>query len=208
MDLILKLWRDFWRDPWQPRFVIPLVFINLLGSLYGYYWYHGQLSTIPYYLWIFVSDSPLSTTLFALALLMRGNGLLRRLFQVVAFTATIKYGIWAVVIITHYWALYGNLEYTEIMLWLTHLGMAVEGIIFLKTLQFERVIGYISGMWMLLNDIMDYYAGLHPYLFAEGQELAALVTALVLTVFITSGLLLFQRLTLLRQVKKQGAGLL
>lgn len=200
MGLILKLWRDFWRDPWQPRYVIPLVFINLLGSLYGYYWYHEQLSTIPFYLWIFVSDSPLSTTLFALALLVRGNGLLRRLFQVVAFTATIKYGIWAVVIITHYWALYGNLEFTEIMLWVTHLGMAAEGIIFLKTLPVERVIGYISGMWMLLNDTMDYYAGLHPYLFAEGQELAALVTALALTVFITSGLLLSQRQTLLRQI--------
>ncbi|MFX4262575.1 DUF1405 domain-containing protein [Pelotomaculum propionicicum] len=202
MSLILKLWRDFWRDPWQPRFTIPLMVINVLGSLYGYYWYHEQLASIPFHLWLFVSDSPLSSTLFALALLMRGNGQLGRLFQVVAFTAVIKYGIWAMVIITHFCALYGNLGYTEIMLWVSHLGMAAEGIIFLKALQFERAIVYISGMWMLLNDIMDYYAGLHPYLFADGQELAALVTAFALTFLITAGLVLLQRVMPLRQVIK------
>jgi uncharacterized membrane protein YpjA len=202
LGLIYKLWRDFWRDPWQPRFTIPLVLINALGSVYGYYWYHEQLAATPYHLWLFVSDSPLSSTLFTLALLIRGNGPLRRLFQVVAFTAAIKYGLWAIVIITDYWVLYKNVEYTEIMLWVSHLGLAAEGIIFLKTMQFERVISYIAGIWMLLNDIMDYYTGLHPYLFASGQELLAMITALILTVFITGSLLMFQRLMAVRQVLK------
>lgn len=202
MSLIFKLWREFWQDPWQARFTIPLVLINVLGSVYGYYWYHEQLAATPVHLWLFVSDSPLSSTLYALALLLRGKSPLRRLFQVVAFTAAIKYGIWAIVIITHYGVLYGNIGYTEIMLWVSHLGLAAEGFIFLKTLQFERVIGYVTGLWMLLNDLMDYYDGLHPYLFAPGQELAALITALILTVFITAGLIMLQRLIPVRQVLK------
>lgn len=200
--MILQLWRDFRKDPWQQRFTIPLVIINVLGSLYGYYWYHEQLAGTSFHLWLFVSDSPLSSTLFALALLIRGNSPLRRLFQVIAFTAAIKYGIWAIVIITHYWALHGNIEFTEIMLWASHLGLAAEGFIFLKTLRVERIIGYITGMWMLLNDILDYLYGLHPYLFAPGQEPAALTTALILTVFITGGLVMFRRLMLVRQILK------
>ncbi len=190
MSVIIELWRDFWRDPWQPRFAIPLVVINLLGAGYGYYWYHEQLAATPVLFWLFVSDSPLSATLFALALLLRGNSPLKLLFQVIAFTAVIKYGLWAIAIITHYWALYGNVGYIEIMLWVSHLGMAAEGIIFLKTLRFERVIGYIAGLWMLINDIMDYAARLHPYLFAAGQERVALLTALLLTVGITCGLVM------------------
>lgn len=202
LSVIIKLWRDFWRDPWQPRFTITLVYINVLGSVYGYYWYHEQLAATSFHLWLFVSDSPLSSTLFVLALLIRGNSPLRRLFQLVAFTAAIKYGIWAIVIITHYWAVYGNAGYTEVMLWVSHLGLAAEGIIFLKTLQFERVIGYITGAWMILNDIMDYYAGLHPYLFASGQELTALITALSLTVFITAGLTSSKRFVPVRRAPK------
>lgn len=202
MGWILKQWRDFWRDPRQPRFIIPLVIINLLGSIYGYYWYHEQLAAAPFHLWLFISDSPLSSTLFALALLVRGSSPLKRLFQVVAFTAVIKYGLWAIVIITHYWALYGSVGYTEIMLWVSHLGMAAEGFIFLKTMQFERVTGYITGMWMLINDIIDYSAGLHPYLFAPGQEPAAMMTALALTVCITFGMAALRRLTPVRQVLK------
>lgn len=200
MGLILKLWRDFWREPWQPRFAIPLVFINLLGAGYGYYWYHEQLAATSFSLWLFVSDSPLSSTLFALALLLRGNSPLRQLFQLIAFTSVIKYGLWAIAIITHYWALYGNVGYIEIMLWVSHLGMAAEGIIFLKTLQFERVIVYITGIWMLVNDIMDYYAGLHPYLFAAGQERAALLTALLLTVGITCSLVMRRQRQPVRRV--------
>lgn len=202
LGLINKLWREFWRDPWQLRFTLPLVFINALGSVYGYYWYHEQLAATPFHLWVFVSDSPLSSTLFTLALVIRGSGPLRRLFQVIAFTAAIKYGLWAIVIITHYWILSGNVEFTEIMLWVSHLGLAAEGIIFLKTMQLERVISYITGIWMLLNDMMDYYTGLHPYLFASGQELLAMITALILTISITGSLLMLQRLMAVRQVLK------
>jgi len=196
LGLAVKLWKDFWRDPWQRRFTLPLVIINALGSAYGFYWYHEQLAVTPFYLWPFVADSPMASTLFTLALLVRGAGALKRFFQVVAFTAAIKYGIWAIVVITQYWVNYGLFEPTEVMLWFSHLGMAVEGVVFLKTLHFGRVAAGATLLWMLLNDMLDYCAGLHPYLFASGQEPLALATALVLTVLIAGGLVLLQRFKL------------
>lgn len=193
MGLVLDLWKDFWRDPWQWRFTLPLVIINALGSAYGFYWYHEQLAATPVYLWLFVADSPMASTLFTLALLIRGSGALRRLFQVIAFTAAIKYGLWAIVIITQFWINYGTVGPIEVMLWASHLGMAVEGVIFLKTMQFGQVAAGVTLLWMLLNDLLDYCAGLHPYLFAPEQESLALAAALVLTALITAGLILLQR---------------
>jgi uncharacterized membrane protein YpjA len=194
VGLVLDLWKDFWREPWQLRFTVPLVIINALGSAYGFYWYHEQLAVTPFYLWPFVADSPLASTLFTVALLLRGSGAWSRLFQVISFTAAIKYGLWAIVVITQFWVKYGQVGPTEVMLWASHLGMAVEGAIFLKTLQIERAAAGVTLLWMLLNDMLDYSAGLHPYLFATDQEPLALATALVLTVLITGGLALLQRL--------------
>jgi uncharacterized membrane protein YpjA len=193
LGLVIDLWKDFWRNPWQWRFTLPLVIINAMGSAYGFYWYHEQLAVTPPCLWLFVADSPMASTLFTLALLIRGSGALRRLFQVIAFTAAIKYGLWAIVIITQFWINYGSVGSTEIMLWASHLGMAVEGVIFLKTVQIERVTVIVTLFWMLPNDLLDYCAGFHPYLFAPEQESLAQAAALVLTALITAGLLLLQR---------------
>lgn len=193
MNPLIKPCLDFWRDPWQARFTTPLMIINVLGSVYGYYWYREQLAVTPFYFWPFVPDSPLSTTLFALALAIRLAGTGSILFQTVAFTASIKYGIWAAVVISRYWSGGGPVEFTETMLWLSHLGMAAEGAIYLKTLRFGHAVILLAGTWMLLNDLMDYGGGLHPYLFAAGQETLALATALGLTVLLTTGLGLHKR---------------
>lgn len=193
MNLLIKLWRDFRRDPWQGRFTLPLVIINILGAAYGYYWYREQLAATPFYFWPFVPDSPLATTLFSLALIVRGNTGVALLFRTVAFTASIKYGIWAVVIISQYWSGGGPVELTEMMLWLSHLGMAAQGAIFLITISPRRPMITLTAVWMLLNDFMDYGLGLHPYLFAAGQERIAMEAALGLTVLVTTGLVLRER---------------
>ncbi|MDD4238624.1 MAG: DUF1405 domain-containing protein [Desulfotomaculaceae bacterium] len=185
---MFSLWRDFWKDPRQSRFTVPLLVINVLGSVYGYFWYREQLAETPFYLWPFVPDSPLSSTLFAAALLLHLSGATRTLFQVLACTVSIKYGIWAVIMITNYWFSGGPVAPTETMLWLSHLGMAAEGAIFLKTYRFGIQVVMITGAWMLVNDLMDYGAGLHPYLFMAGQDILAMVAALALTALLTAGL--------------------
>jgi len=190
LDLLIRIWRDFWRDPWQLRFTLPLIVVNGLGSLYGYYWYHEQLAASPVYLWTFVADSPFATTLLTLALLLRGGGVWVLLFQTVAFTAAVKYGIWAIVIITQYWFGGGPVEIMVAALWLSHLGMAVEGAIFLKNLRPGLAIAAFTGLWMLLNDLMDYSIGIHPYLYTAGQKFLAASAALALTIIIAGSLCL------------------
>jgi uncharacterized membrane protein YpjA len=190
---MLSLWRDFWKNPRQPRFLVPLLVINVLGSIYGYFWYRQQLSETPFYLWPFVPDSPLSSTLFAAALLFHLTGATKPLFQVLACTVSIKYGIWAVILITHYWLSGGPVTPTETMLWISHLGMAAEGAIFLRTYKFGITAIIISGAWMLVNDLMDYGAGLHPYLFMAGQDTLAMVAAFTLTVLLAAGLIQLRR---------------
>ena len=188
MEQVTRLWRDFWHDPWQARFTIPLIVINAVGSAYGYYWYREQLAGTPLYYWPFVPDSPLSATLFAVALLLSLAGSGSILYRAVALTASIKYGIWAMVMISHYWLNSGPLELTEAMLWLSHFGMALQGLIYLKTLRLDRRVILLTAFWMVLNDLMDYGMGLHPYLFTEGQAQLALVSAVGLTLSVTAGL--------------------
>ncbi|OAT80250.1 hypothetical protein A6M21_01060 [Desulfotomaculum copahuensis] len=175
------LWREFWRDPWQARFVRPLLIINLLGSVYGFYWYHEQLAATPFYAWLFVPDSPLATTLFALALAGSLAGFKSTLLRAVACTASIKYGLWAVVVISQFWWLGGQPAPTESMLWFSHLGMAAQGFVYLRRVRWGAPVALFTGGWMFLNDALDYGAGLHPYLFAAGQETAAAITAAVLS---------------------------
>jgi uncharacterized membrane protein YpjA len=62
--------QEIWRFLWDKRFLSVLLLINILGSFYGYYWYRGQLAATNVLLWPFVPDSPLSTTLFSLVLVL------------------------------------------------------------------------------------------------------------------------------------------
>jgi uncharacterized membrane protein YpjA len=166
-----------WEAPYQNWFLITLAVVNLLGSIYGYYWYREQLASTPLIWWPFTPDSPLATTLFGLALLLalyrRESGLLR----VVAAAAVIKYGLWAVVIISDYWLSGAPVTLVEAGLWLSHLGMMVEGFLFLRHWPVAPWQLALVVLWLGINDFVDYSLGMHPYLFSPGQESLALVTA-------------------------------
>ncbi len=177
----MNLWRELWKNPWQKRFLIPLLVINFFGSIYGYYWYSGQLSETPFKVWLFVPDSPLSTTLFALMAALFLLGIRSSVIGAVACATCIKYGLWAVVLITHYWFSGGEIALTEVFLWLSHLGMVLEGWIYLRALRVAPVQGAGVSAWLILNDLADYYYQLHPYFYMSGQFAIALVTALIMT---------------------------
>lgn len=174
-----------WVNPFQSWFLVTLVIINLLGSIYGYYWYRYQLAATPKYLWFFVPDSPMSTTLTGLALLLMLLGKRNSLFEWLSFTAVIKYGIWAVVIISHYGLTGGTIEPEIWMLWFSHLGMALEGIIYLRQVDASWSEVLFGGAWMLFNDFLDYVLGIYPYLYASYQWLTALLTAVGLSLALT-----------------------
>lgn len=193
-------WNSFLENPWQRRYVILLLAVNIPGSVYGYYWYAGQLEATPKSLWLFVPDSPLSTTLFAVVLALSLLGRRNIVLSLVAFTGSIKYGLWAVIIIVHYWATGGNVEFKVVMLLVSHLGMAAQGFIYLRATG-PVIPPVIAGttLWMFINDFLDYSLGIYPYLYQSGQLLLARFSAVVL-----SGLMVF--LILFTQRKKPSGG--
>ncbi|MBC7325036.1 MAG: DUF1405 domain-containing protein [Moorella sp. (in: Bacteria)] len=170
-----------WDDPYQGWFLLTLALINYLGSVYGYHWYREQLASTPLVWWPFTPDSPLATTLFALALTLAFYRRESPLLRLVAALATIKYGLWAVVLITDYWLATGQATAVEAGLWLSHLGMLAEGYLFLRHWPVSRCQLILLVLWLGLNDFVDYGLGMHPYLFTAGQESLALATAVSLS---------------------------
>ena len=179
-ELIKPLLNPF-KYPW---FLWCLLVINCLGSVYGYYWYRFQLAETPWYFIPFVPDSPLSSTLFSVALI---TIILRKRVNWLEFLAylwVIKYGIWAVLINLDAGYRIGELTWENWLLSLSHMGMALEGLLFLRYIKVPRA--YVVGIavWLGINDYMDYVVGEHPYLFDPGQISLAKWLAIGLSVLL------------------------
>lgn len=197
MGQLIKLWQQFWANPWQARFTVPLLVINIAGSLYGFYWYHQQLAATPPVFWPVVPDSPLATTFLSLLLLAGLLGSRPAILRALAGVACIKYGLWAVYIISQYWYIGGSVEPEQIMLWISHLGMVLQGWTYLRGWSAPRAAMLLTVGWLVLNDLMDYTLNLHPYLFAESQLVVAETAAVVLTL-LCALLLLIQHINFKR----------
>lgn len=154
----------------HPLFLKILISVNFLGSLYGYYWYKEQLANTPWIFWIFTPDSPLATTLFVIMLLQLLKGKSNIYLNFLANVSLIKYGIWAMFVNTHYWLISGRILGQEVMLWVSHLGMALEGLLYLLLFRPSFKVWFIIGIWLIFNDYVDYSWNLHPYLY-EIQQL-------------------------------------
>lgn len=169
-------------NPFRRWFLVTLVVVNLLGSVYGYYWYSGQLKATPVSLWLFTFDSPLSTTFFAFALIGLLTGIDSKLLQLIAYTGVIKFGIWAAIIILDYWIAGGAPTIIVGMLLLSHLGMAIEGWVFLRHLYVPLWSLMGLALWFGIGDYLDYVIGIHPYFYYAGQFMVAAITAVALSV--------------------------
>lgn len=206
MNLLKYHWNSFMANPWRPKYLYIILATNIIGSIYGYYWYAEQLASTPKYLWLFIPDSPLSTTLFAVVLALSLAGLQSLLLSLAAFAGCIKYGIWAVIMITEFWLKGGDVEFEVAMLWISHMGMAAQGVIyFYKPGAPGSIGGFHSPLrgwggalaflaaWMFLNDFFDYGLGIYPYLYYYGQEYLAMVSAFSLSAVIMAFVILYFR---------------
>jgi uncharacterized membrane protein YpjA len=174
-----------WLNPFRRWFLVIMAVINLAGSSVGYYWYSPQLAVTPWYWWPLVTDSPLSTTLMGVVLVALSFGRRISFLPLIAYTTVIKYGLWAAVIVFDYWLRGGNQDLLLWMLFLSHLGMALQGFLFWRHLQATRKEGLAAIMWMSLNDLVDYGGGLHPGLYVPGQLPLAAVSGILLTILLT-----------------------
>ncbi len=168
---------------WSKAFLLNRPFLWLLfavnvgGTIYGYIWYEGQLVSTyhnhPLWQIVFVPDSPTASLFFTLALLYLlfpvklQNPIAvagRSLLEALAIVCSVKYGIWAVAMIVAGAWQGAAMEWQHYMLIASHLGMALEAVLYFRFMKAGAGALAVATGWLLLNDTVDYTFGVFPYL--------------------------------------------
>jgi uncharacterized membrane protein YpjA len=136
--------------------LLLLLIVNIIGTLYGYYWYGWQLADTPTKFLVFVPDSPTASLFFVFVLiaflLKRNWGLMEALAIVTLF----KYGIWAVAMNLLVLVETGELDWLSYMLIGSHFAMAVQGILYAPFYRIKVWHIIVTAIWTLHNDVIDY----------------------------------------------------
>lgn len=159
MGLILQ---KIWLVLSHKSFLWILLFVNLLGTVFGYDWYMWQLKITDPKFWIFVPDSPTASLFFTLAIFGWLIGKNFKLIEALALITLVKYGLWAVVmnILTLFET--GEIGWMGWMLIASHFAMAVQGVLYSSLYRFSFIHIAIAAVWTLHNDVIDYVYGQMP----------------------------------------------
>ncbi|CAM3231052.1 MULTISPECIES: DUF1405 domain-containing protein [Brevibacillus] len=158
------IWEWFRQSLGKRWFLWTLFVVNLLGTIYGFIWYGNQLAETPVYLRPFVPDSPTGSGLFTLVLLTYLLGRHIPVLEALAGITNFKYGVWAVCIILAGWIMGNEVRWTDIMLIVSHAGMAIESVLYARFFKLSILPVGIAALWTLNNDFLDYVMNIHPWL--------------------------------------------
>lgn len=156
VNFFIQLLRERW-------ILFILLVANLVGTIYGYWWYKEQLAITPAHFYLFVPDSPTASLflVFVLAMfLFKKNWPLMEAFAAVTL---IKYGIWAVVMNIAAGLAGATLTWENYMLIASHGAMAIQALIFAPYFRVKAWHLIAASIWTLHNDIIDYVFGMHPW---------------------------------------------
>jgi len=137
-------------------FLLLLLVVNILGTIYGYYWYRFQLAETPAVFLAFVPDSPTASLFFVfvlLAFLLKKNW---PLFEALAVITLFKYGVWAVVMNLLVYAKTGAMEMAAVMLIVSHGAMAIQGLLYIPFYRIKIRHILVAAIWTFHNDVIDY----------------------------------------------------
>ncbi|MBB6452220.1 putative membrane protein YpjA [Salirhabdus euzebyi] len=144
------------------RVLLLLFVINVLGTIYGYYWYRSQLSVTPAKFLIFVPDSPTASLFFVFVLLAFILNKNIPYIEALAFVTLVKYGVWAVVMNLLTYKVTGTLDPIAFMLIVSHGAMAVQAILYSPFYRIKWWHLTIAAIWTLHNDVIDYVFEMMP----------------------------------------------
>ncbi|MCG3089932.1 DUF1405 domain-containing protein [Sporosarcina cyprini] len=143
-------------------FLWILLFVNILGTVYGYDWYMWQLEITKPIFWIFVPDSPTASLFFCIALFAWLIGKNFKLIEALALITLVKYGVWAVVMNLLTLVETGSIGWAGWMLVVSHSAMALQAILYIPFYRFQFKHVVIAAIWTLHNDVIDYVFGQMP----------------------------------------------
>lgn len=147
-----------------------LFIVNTIGTIYGYYWYKGQLEITPSVFIPFVPDSPTASLFFVFVLLAFIQNKNYPIIEALALVTLVKYGIWAVVmnLLTLY--VTGGLPWQGYMLIASHGAMALQAVLYVPFYRLKARHVLAAAIWTFHNDVIDYvfmqypkYPGLELY---------------------------------------------
>lgn len=162
---MIKIVRSIVDHVYKDRRILALViFINIIGSLFGLYYYWEQLSVTPWYYWIFVPDCPLYTFLMIFALIFLIAGKRYDTFNTITAVGLAMYGTWTMVILLYFNEIYfapaNALMSTG--LFVSHFGMALESVLLMPYLKKVGIISWlIAWAWFFIQTVFDYFV---PYI--------------------------------------------
>jgi len=143
-------------------FLWVLFAVNLVGTVYGYYWYRFQLEmTEPIFL-LFVPDSPTASLFFTIVIFMYLMGKRSKIMEALAIVTLFKYGIWAVVMNLLTWQVTGFISLQAWMLIFSHGAMALQGLLYAPYYRFKWWHLLLAAIWTLHNDVIDYVFMQYP----------------------------------------------
>lgn len=144
------------------KFIFILFIINLIGTIYGYYWYAPQLAITPDIFLIFVPDSPTASLFFTVFLLFFLFNRNVPYIEALGLVTLFKYGTWAVAMNLLTLAIDGSLSSAGYMLMASHAGMVIQAILYAPYYKVKMRHLAVAGIWTLHNDVIDYVFEMMP----------------------------------------------
>jgi len=189
------------------RFLYFLILVNLLGTVFGFYYYFEQLMATPVHLWIFVPASPLATLFIAGSIYFNINDRPVPILDALAFIGNFKYGLWTVFCLIYYSDIFFGANSTILysFMLVSHFGMFLQSFLVFNWRNINWFALGIAFIWFEINDVIDYSFGTHTELYTDyvyPAEIAAF--SLTITSFIL-GLILIQKdqiLSKFRELRK------
>jgi uncharacterized membrane protein YpjA len=160
-----------WLEDVALRLAWPIVAVNLLGTVFGFWYYagrpleaappliEGQLGAAPLAAWPLIPDSPAATLFIGLSLAAWRLGWDAEQLHALAFFGCIKLGFW-----TPYVQLFLNGP-GGIAAWLywflvfSHLAMVLEAFVIHRYARFSAGAVAVATLWYGFNDVVDYFWG-------------------------------------------------
>ncbi|SDM77077.1 Uncharacterized membrane protein YpjA [Fictibacillus solisalsi] len=146
----------------QRWFLTCLLIVNILGTAYGYYWYKDQLAVTPLKFVLFVPDSPTASLFFVFVLVAFLFGKNIPYMEALAAVSLFKYGLWAVGMNIAGGLVAPPLYWESYMLIFSHLGMAIEGLLYASYYKIRLRHMAVAALWVFHNEIIDYVYGMMP----------------------------------------------
>jgi len=135
-----------------------IVGINLLGTVFGFWYYIPQFSVEPVLAWPLVPDSPTATLFVGLSLALWASGHNREWMNALGFYGCIVLGLWTpftLLVFRHGfsylpWPMYA-------FLFCSHCAMAVEAFVVHRYAEFPVGAIVVGFAWYLVNLLVDYF---------------------------------------------------